>query len=229
MLLRNRQKPKIIVSNHSINARLSPKVFVLPNRALIPVYKPQNIEPKPPRSFLWVGRWFRFGVALFLLLSMLLGTSGCSSNPTSVSWLKATEIVPLDLVKRVITENSQLNPQEVLSSVNAFTIKGKAGQLIVFNFNNQGVCGKAKCLYVGYLISKNTTPVPVLTTYLNPNLPPQTPLFKIVSDPSISSDLPCLQIQQSIGKSMRQSKWCFNNHQYQIVQTSVIESTAKQK
>lgn len=220
MLLKNRQKPKIIVSNHSITSRY---------RALKSVYQPQNIEFKPPRSFLWVGRWFRFGVALFLFLSMLLGTSGCSSNSTSASWLKATEIVPVDLVKRVITENSQLNPQEVLSSVNAFTVKGKAGQLIVFNFNNQGVCGKAKCLYVGYLISKNTTPVPVLTTYLNPNLPPQTPLFKIVRDPSLSSDLPCLQIQQSMGKSIRQSKWCFNNHQYQIVQTSVIESTAQQK
>ncbi|CAD5990285.1 hypothetical protein PCC9214_05759 [Planktothrix tepida] len=220
MLLKNRQKPKIIVSNHSINSRY---------RALKLVYRPQNIEPKPPRSFLWVGRWFRFGVALFLFLSMLLGTSGCSSNSTSASWLKATEIVPVDLVKRVITENSQLNPEEVLSSVNAFTVKGKAGQLIVFSFNHQGVCGKAKCLYVGYLISKNTTPVPVLATYLNPNLPPQTPLFKIMRDPSLSSDLPCLQIQQSMGKSMRQSKWCFNNHQYQIVQTSVIESTAQQK
>ncbi len=229
MLPRNRKISKNIVYNYSANDQLKPKVVVLSNRAVIPVYKSKNIEPKPPRSFLWVGRWFRFGVALFLFLSMLFGTSGCSSNPTSVSWSKATELVPVDLVQKVINENSQLNSQEILSNVNAFTVQGKAGQLIVFNLNNKGVCGKVKCLYVGYLISKNTTPVRVLATYLNPNLPLQTPLFKIVRDPSLSSDLPCLQIQQSIGKSMRQSKWCFNNHQYQIIQTSVIESNAKQK
>lgn len=136
---------------------------------------------KPPASFLFVGRWFRFGIVLFLLLSVLLGTSGCSGKATN-PWSAATSVVPLETVQAVVAENSGLNPQEAASNVLAWTVDGQAGRLVVFNFNNPSVCGSAGCLYAAYLVNKDTSPARVFSSYLNPSLPPDIPLFQVADE-----------------------------------------------
>lgn len=62
--------------------------------------------------FLFVGKWFRLGVILFLLLSVLLGTSGCSTSAATIPWSVATRVVPAEKVRAVITENTRLNPDD---------------------------------------------------------------------------------------------------------------------
>lgn len=182
---------------------------------------------KPPTSFLFIGRWFRFGVMLFLLLSVLLGTVGCSTNAAKIPWSVATKIVPVETVQAVVTENSELNPQEATSNVLAWTVDGQAGKLVVFNFNNLGVCGNKGCLYVAYLIRKDATPIRVFSSYLNPNLPRNKSLVQVADDPTKSSGLPCLQLQQPSGDNIRQLIFCFNGREYQLAKSSLIEVRGK--
>lgn len=182
---------------------------------------------KPPTSFLFIGRWFRFGVMLFLLLSVLLGTVGCSTNAATNPWSVATKVVPVETVQAVVTENSELNPQEAASNVLVWAVDGQAGKLVVFNFNNPGVCGNEGCLYVAYLIKKDATHVRVFSSYLNPNLPRNKSLLQVADDPIKTSGLPCLQVQQPSGDDIRQLIFCFNGREYQLAKSSLIEVRGK--
>ncbi|OKH36188.1 hypothetical protein NIES2119_17900 [[Phormidium ambiguum] IAM M-71] len=189
-------------------------------------YKPPD-NSKLPTSFLFIGRWFRFGLMLFLLLSVLLGTVGCSTNAATIPWSVATKVVPVETVQAVVTENSELNPQEAASNILAWTVDGQAGKLVIFNFNNPGVCGKKGCLYVAYLIRKDATAVRVFSSYLNPNLPPNKSLLQVADDPTKSSGLPCLQVQQPSGDNIKQLVFCFNGREYQLAKSSLIEVRGK--
>lgn len=188
--------------------------------------KPPN-NSKPPTSFLFIGRWFRFGVMLFLLLSVLLGTVSCSTNAATIPWSVATKVVPAETVQAVVTENSELNPQEAASNVLVWTVDGQTGKLVVFNFNNPGVCGNEGCLNVAYLIRKDAPYARVFSSYLNPNLPRNKSLLQVVDDPTKSSGLPCLQIQQPSGDDIRQLVFCFNGREYQLAKSSLIELRGK--
>ncbi|MEG4575270.1 hypothetical protein QUA56_21670 [Microcoleus sp. N3A4] len=187
-----------------------------------------NSQPRVS-SFLFIGRWFRFGVILFLLLSMLLGTAGCTASATTISWTPATRFIPVETVQTIVAENSELNPQDSASNVLAWTVNGQAGRLVIFNFNSPGVCGAEGCLYAAYLFKNNAPPNRVFASYLNPNLPPKRPLIQAVSDPSKTSDLPCLQVQQQSKTGIRQLSFCFNGHQYQLANSSLIELPYQKK
>jgi hypothetical protein len=182
---------------------------------------------KTPTSFLFIGRWFRFGLMLFLLLSMLLGTVGCSTNAATIPWSVATKVVPAETVQAVVTENSELNPQSAASNVLAWTVDEQAGKLVVFNFNNPGVCGNEGCLYVAYLIGKDATPIRVFSSYLNPNLPRNKLLLQVADEPTKTSGLPCLQVQQPSGDNIRQLIFCFNGREYQLAKSFLIEVRGK--
>lgn len=188
--------------------------------------KTPNIS-RPPTSFIFVGWWFRFGVVLFLLLSVLLGTAGCSTNAATIPWSVATQVVPVETVQTVVAENSELNPQEAASNVLAWTVDGQAGKLVVFNFNNPGICGNEGCLYVAYLVRKDTPPVRVFSSYLNPNLPRNRLLLQVADEPTKTSGLPCLQVQQPSGDDIRQLIFCFNGREYQLAKSSLIEVRGK--
>jgi hypothetical protein len=109
------------------------------------------------------------------------------------------------------------------SNVLAWTVDGQAGRLVVFNFNNSGVCGSVGCLYAAYLMDKHTPLTRVFYSYLNPNLPPNRPLFQ-VSDESLKNyQLPCLQIHKTSGKDIRQLLFCFNGSEYQLAKSSLIK------
>lgn len=177
--------------------------------------------------FLFVGKWFRLGVILFLLLSVLLGTAGCSTNAATIPWSVATRVVPVETVRAVITENTRLNPQSNVSNVLAWTVDGQAGKLVVFDFNNSGVCGSQGCLYTAYLIKKNTPVARVFSSYLNPNLPPNQLLFQVTNDPTNASGLPCLQVQQPSGDDLRQLVFCYNSREYKLAKSYLIQVSSK--
>ncbi|MGA9381765.1 MAG: hypothetical protein WBV73_23635 [Phormidium sp.] len=177
--------------------------------------------------FLFIGKWFRLGVILFLLLSVILGTAGCSTSAATIPWSVATKVVPVETVRAVITENTRLNPQSTASNVLAWTVNGQAGNLVVFDFNNPGVCGSQGCLYTAYLIKKNTPIVRVFCSYLNPNLPPNQLLFQVTNDLTNTSTLPCLQVQQPSGEDIRQLVFCYNSRKYQLAKSSLIQVSSK--
>ena len=212
-------KPPIIAAKKNLLLFSQPFQKELPNPASNSL---NNSQPRVS-SFLFIGRWFRFGVVLFLLLSVLLGTAGCTGSATTISWTPATRLIPVETVQSIVAENSEFNPQDSASNVLAWAVNGQAGRLVIFNFNSPGVCGAGGCLYAGYLFRKNVPPNRVFASYLNENLPPNKPLLQVVSDPSKTSDLPCLQVQQPSQNGIRQLFYCFNGRQYQLANSSLIE------
>ncbi|MEG5107266.1 hypothetical protein QUB32_11485 [Microcoleus sp. AT8-A4] len=219
-------EPPIIAANKKLLLFSQPSHKELPN----PASNSLNNFRSRVSSFLFIGRWFRFGVVLFLLLSVLLGTAGCTPSATTISWTPATRLIPVETVQGIVAENSDLNPQNSASNVLAWAVNGQTGRLVIFNFNSPGVCGAGGCLYAGYLFRKNVPPHRrVFATYLNENLPPNKPLLQVVSDPSETSDLPCLQVQQPSQNGIRQLFYCFNGRQYQLANSSLIELPNKMK
>ena len=213
-------EPPIIAAQKNLLLFSQPSHKELPN----PASNCLNNSQSRVSSFLFIGRWFRFGVVLFLLLSVLLGTAGCTPSATTISWTPATRLIPVETVQGIVAENSDLNPQNSASNVLAWAVNGQAGRLVIFNFNSPGVCGSGGCLYAGYLFRKNVPPHRrVFASYLNENLPPSKPLLQVVSDPSKTSDLPCLQVQQPSQNGIRQLFLCFNGRQYQLANSSLIE------
>ena len=212
-------KPPIIAGKKNLLLFSQPSQKKLLNPA------PNSLNNSGSRvlSFLFIGRWFRFGVVLFLLLSVLLGTTGCTASATTISWTPATRLIPVENVQGIVAENSELNPQDSASNVLAWAVNKPAGRLVIFNFNSPGVCGAGGCLYAGYLFRKNVSTTRVFASYLNDNLPPKRPLIQVVSDPSKTSDLPCLQVQQPSQNGIRQLFFCFNGRQYQLANSSLIE------
>lgn len=212
-------EPPIIAANKNLLLFSQPSHKELPN----PASNSLNNSLSRVSSFLFIGRWFRFGVVLFLLLSMMLGTAGCTASATTISWTPATRLIPVENVQGIVAENSELNPQDSASNVLAWAVNKPAGRLVIFNFNSPGVCGAGGCLYAGYLFRKNVSTTRVFASYLNDNLPPKRPLIQVVSDPSKTSDLPCLQVQQHSQNGIRQLFFCFNGRQYQLANSSLIE------
>jgi hypothetical protein len=184
-------EPQIIAAKKNLLLFCQPSHKELPN----PASNSLNNSQSRVSSFLFIGRWFRFGVVLFLLLSVLLGTAGCTASATTISWTPATRLIPVETVQGIVAENSDLNPQNSASNVLAWAVNGQAGRLVIFNFNSPGVCGAGGCLYAGYLFRKNVPPHRVFASYLNENLPPNKPLLQVVSDPS--KPLICLACKYS--------------------------------
>ncbi|XWK91635.1 MAG: hypothetical protein U7127_31105 (plasmid) [Phormidium sp.] len=157
---------------------------------------------------------FHFSLAIFLLIGTLL-LNGCSSNSVAavpLNW-KSIDSVPSALSQLAISQNTSLIPNH-LNNVLAASIPTKDnGYLHIFNFNHPQTCGKIGCLYVAYLAKKQSYQQ-VLSTYLQPNLPPQHSLISISPDISATA-LPCLEIKQVKQQSLVTLTYCFNGSSFQ--------------
>jgi hypothetical protein len=75
--------------------------------------------------------------------------------------------------------------------------------------------------------------VEVFQNYLNPNLPTNKPLFQVGENRSQA--LPCLEVLQMEGDSLRDSKaerlrqlnYCFNGDRYQLANSQLFSSLPK--
>lgn len=187
-----------------------------------------NRVVNPPAWLNWTGYWFRFGLMLFVLLSILLGTAACSSSTAAfseASWQEAWRVVPQQtLVKVIQSHSSLLKPESAISKLRLWQVSGKKGQLHLYDFNNSRLCGARGCLYVGYLIpnSKTLLPTEVFTAYLDPNVPPNTPLFQAEIE-STQNDLPCLLVNQQGLGVRRLLEFCFNGISYQLADSQLFK------
>lgn len=189
----------------------------------------QPILPPP----LWLNRfawWFRLGLGLFLLLSALLGLAGCGRG-TAMSWQPATAVLPQAVLAEVITQNTSLEPTAVSqleSTLQAWQVPGKEGNLVVLHFNTPKLCGTLGCLYVGVWVRDQQSPAQVFATYLNPHLPPHESLFTVLETsehPTASPALPCLNVTQMVpgvvsddgNERLQQVTACFNGKQYRFI------------
>jgi hypothetical protein len=121
-------EPQIIAAKKNL------LLFCQPSHKELPKPAANSLNNSQPRvsSFLFIGRWFRFGVVLFLLLSVLLGTAGCTASATTISWTPATRLIPVETVRGIVAENSDLNPQNSASNVLAWAVNGPSRQVSYF-------------------------------------------------------------------------------------------------
>jgi hypothetical protein len=188
---------------------------------------PQTLPelPSPPLWLRQFSRWFRLGLGLFLLLSVLLGTMGCSAKAASVPWRKATDIAPKPLIAQVLAQNTAVTGQEaqiLADTMQAWQIQGRDGKLLLFQFNTPNLCGTLGCLYVGVWEREAHSPMQVLSSYLNPNLPPDQPLFEVTQRQSEAA-LPCLKVQQAESARLRRHTLCLVETRYQVVDSRLLE------
>ncbi|AFZ10958.1 hypothetical protein Osc7112_6878 (plasmid) [Oscillatoria nigro-viridis PCC 7112] len=182
----------------------------------------------PPAWLNWIGYWFRFGLMLFVLLSVLLGTAACSSSTAAfseASWQEAWRVVPQQtLVKVIQSHSSLLKPESAISKLRLWRVTGKKGQLHLYDFNNSRLCGARGCLYAGYLIpnSKTQLPTEVFTAYLDQNVPPNTPFLQAEIE-STQNNLPCLFVNQQGRAGRRLLKFCFNGISYQLADSQLFK------
>ncbi|MCC2691595.1 hypothetical protein [Nodularia sp. LEGE 04288] len=176
--------------------------------------------PKPSMRIRYWVYWFRVGLSIFLLLSVLMGLGGCSVNAATVTWNPAVNVVPASVLSQVIVENTQLNPQAAAKNIRAWSVTGKDGKLTVFDFNTPDVCGKLGCLYVGYWFRQNQPIIQVLLRYFSPNLPPGSQLLAVGENRGRA--LPCIQVLQTAQNQLRQLNYCFNNDSYTLANSQLF-------
>jgi len=157
---------------------------------------------------------FHFSLAIFLLIGTLL-LNGCSSNSVAavpLKW-KSIDSVPSGLWQLAVSQNTSLIPENLHDVLVASIPTKDNHHLHIFNFNHSQTCGKIGCLYVAYLAKKESYQQ-VLSTYLQPSLPPQHSLISISPDISATA-LPCLEIKQVKQQSLATLTYCFNGSSFQ--------------
>ena len=196
---------------------------LLPIEPMLPG-KPPGL-PGDEMAPLWLSRgvhFFRAGLALFLALSCILGLSGCAAS-SATPWQPATQFFSQEQVKVVLSENSTLpGSPEQIDRVRALPLQN----VVALNFNTQELCGLTGCLYALYVQrDRANLPQRVFSGYLNPGLPPGTPLLK-QSDQTLNN-LPCLTLNQIQGANLKQYSLCFKGQQYEV--SNQIDVVVKDK
>lgn len=180
-------------------------------------------EPAP----LWLSRgvhFFRVGLALFLALSCLLGLSGCTAS-SATPWQSATQFFSREQVAALLAENSTLTAASP-EQVDRVKVLPLQQNVVAVNFNLQELCGVSDCLYSVYSQSnKSDPPRRLFSAYLNPGVPPGTPLFR-QTDQTLNN-YPCFQLNQAGTSTLKQSTLCFQERQYEVV--SQVDVVVKDK
>ena len=190
-----------------------------------------NELPPPPRWLKRLSKWFRVGLGLFILLSVLLSAIGCSRSVSGVPWQQAKAVVPAAVIEQAIAQNTTLRGEQaakVAETMQAWEVRGKSDRLVVFNFNTPELCGALGCLYTGMWLREDQSAAQVLSMYLNPNLPEGRSLFEVLGGKGDrNKKLPCLKVMQVEQIRLRQINLCFNGRQYQIVDSQLYNATDK--
>jgi hypothetical protein len=166
-----------------------------------------------------------FGGVLLLLVSTL---TACTVASSEVSWQRALDVAPSELVNQAITENFSPSPKEPTldaSVVKAMVLKSvvrhsaSAAPLYVFDFNTPTLCGAAGCLYTAYL-QREKNYQSVLSVYLNPNLPSaSTPLITVAKRNDSRFGLSCMSIAQRTQDNRRivTLNYCYDGSKFRLV------------
>jgi hypothetical protein len=194
------------------------------------ITQPQSLTtthqlPEPSMRIRYGVHWFRIGLSIFLLLSVLLGLGGCSLNAATVTWNKAVNVVSNSVLEQVIAENTELNTKESVENILAWNVATTDGNFTLFNFNTPEVCGALGCLYAGYWFKQNQPIIRVFLSYLNSKLPPGKQLLAVGE--KRNQPLPCIKVLQTEKQQLRQFNYCFNGNHYQVTDSQLLVAINK--
>lgn len=178
----------------------------------------------PPRFVSYAFYWFRVGLGIFLLLSLILSLTGCASL-----WQSTNDSIPQPLLERAITENTQLPVEEAKKSLTARRIAGRDGSLLLFFYNHPGTCGRLGCLFTAYWQHGDTVQR-VLSGYFDNNQPAGSQTIQVVEPQTdANSALPCLQINQPLQKNeqLRKLTYCLSlsGEKYRVVSGGIVDQS----
>jgi hypothetical protein len=162
-----------------------------------------------------IAYFLRLGLGLFLAVSVALSLllSGCSVQASSF-WSSATSVLESEQVRAIVTEHSSLSFNQISDDWLKKVKAHREGNLLLIDFNSDRLCGQGGCLYVGYLLDKDSQKLSeVLSIRLNPQIPSGISLFEI--DASQAAEPPCLKIhQQELPQRLMEYTFCFNETEY---------------
>jgi len=176
---------------------------------------------------MWAVQWFRIGLSIFLILSVVLGTLGCSTQ-AATPWQPATSILPKEVLLEIVKQQSAGVPEPeavIEKTMRAWVMEGREGEVVVFDFNTPEWCGTGGCYYSVYWVKDRNAPPHVLMTELfYPQLPNGKAFFQVGEDNG--QPIPCLKVWQPENVEMtqlRQTNYCCNGQQYLPVSSQVFD------
>lgn len=168
---------------------------------------------------LWVNRfafWFRLGIGLMAIASVLLSSCSSRRDLQAIAWKPASSLQASDNLTEIVRTHSALATSEIEGVVSGmkggqFSIDDRR-QIHLYDYDNPALCGTMGCLYTGYLFGDGQS-IEVFNAYLDPFLPPGTPLFQLGRD--AVNDLPCLRVNQ-FADNLVESRLCFDGDRYRV-------------
>lgn len=187
------------------------------------------VDKTPPEETIvpdWISvsaHYFRWGLALFLLISAVLGMAGCSVQVFGTPWQAYSPVLEESEVVQILTDNTLLTPAQVtaehIEAVKVFPLDG----LFLVNLNDPDqFCGHSDCLYLGYRRAADESLKEVFNAYLNPNIPPDYSLFEPLD--RTANGLPCFLINQVNGTDIDRYTLCFDGSEYQVEDVKAFPS-----
>jgi hypothetical protein len=168
--------------------------------------------------------FFRLGIGVFLILSLFL--SGCSAHASEDFWQPATTVLTSEQIQVIIAEHSTFTIETVPSTWIDQARIHQAGVLLLIDFHQPGLCGRAGCLYVGYARNEATDSLNlVLYARLRTELPRDVMLFEAMEQ-SLNG-LPCLTVHQIENRQLQAIALCFDGTEY-VKQSSFVVTPGSQ-
>lgn len=176
--------------------------------------------PTPPKWLRRLAHRFRIGFALAVLLSLALGTTGCSAQASAGDWRPVSQVLPGPVIAELVeTETSVTgaDAEALVENMVAWSIPGDEGRLVLVDYRSDLLCGAAGCLYSGLWLDGHELQGEgiVFSAYLRQELPPATPLIQVVNEnDGVSRPLPCLSVNQLEGKQVVERIACMRGSRY---------------
>lgn len=165
----------------------------------------------------WSGKFAKFiylGLGLALLLSSLL-LSGCASAKAddSPNWRSATEVLPEDRARQIVSQNSSVTNEEISSIVDSMRVAEMDNGMLIVDFNNPLLTGRIGSLFTIY----NADGDRIFNRYLSQQLPEGVPVIQL-SDRTHSNN-PCIIVNSAnqpaqAGSDVLQTLLCFEGSQW---------------
>lgn len=184
--------------------------------------------PPPSRRLLQFAQWFRIGLSLFLILSVLLGIVGCASQ-AATPWQPASQVLPKEVLLEVVKQHSSQVPQPervVETTMRAWVMPAKEGRVAVFDFHDSGWCGAGGCYYPVYWLKNATPPQLLMAKLFYPRLPKNKALFGRGDDNG--QPIPCLAVWQPETPNLnrlRLTQYCYNGSHYESASSQVFDNS----
>ena len=158
-------------------------------------------------------------ITTLVIISIVLAFSAkvvFSGDSATVKWQSATDYFSQPQLEKILFENVTKDvAQEVGSKALVAELSSSPNTVIAVDFNSRQVCGKLGCLYAVYRRRQGQLES-VFSRYLTTNQPPDVPVFIPLKETRM--ELPCFQVNQVVGETLEQLKFCFDGDRYSLVE-----------